>query len=89
MSKDHHYIYPEGRCTEPKIRETIRFITDEKRKNSVCSEGGKAESNVEFKEQIQRILGGIFQFPVVPKVDSAIQQINLCPMDSAIYYWFP
>ena len=22
MSKDRHYIYPEGRCTEPKIRET-------------------------------------------------------------------
>ena len=32
MSKDRHYIYPEGRCTEPKIRETIRFISDEKRK---------------------------------------------------------
>lgn len=27
MSKDHHYIYPEGRCTEPKIRETIRLIS--------------------------------------------------------------
>ena len=82
MSKDHHYIYPEGRCTEPKIRETIRLISDVK--NSVCSEGGKAERNVEFKEQIQCILGGIFQFPVVPKVDSAIQQINLYPVDSAI-----
>ena len=82
MSKDHHYIYPEGRCTEPKIRETIRLISDIK--NSVCSEGGKAERNVEFKEQIQCILGGVFQFPVVPKVDSTIQQINLYPMDSAI-----
>ena len=59
MSKDHHYIYPEGRCTEPKIRETIRLISDVK--NSVCSEGGKAERNVEFKEQIQCILRGIFQ----------------------------
>ena len=45
MSKDHHYIYPEGRCTEPKIRETIRLISDVK--NSVCSEGGKAERNVQ------------------------------------------
>ena len=59
MSKDRHYIYPEGRCTEPKIRETIRLISDVK--NSVCSEGGKAERNVEFKEQIQCILRGIFQ----------------------------
>ena len=59
MSKDHHYIYPEGRCTEPKIRETIRLISDAK--NSVCSEGGKAERNVEFTEQIQCILRGIFQ----------------------------
>ena len=59
MSKDRHYIYPEGRCTEPKIRETIRLISDIK--NSVCSEGGKAERNVEFKEQIQCILRGIFQ----------------------------
>lgn len=42
MSKDHHYIYPEGRCTEPKIRETIRLISNnnKKKKNRVCSEGG-------------------------------------------------
>ena len=31
MSKDRHYIYPEGRCTEPKIRETIRLISDIKK----------------------------------------------------------
>ena len=66
MSKDRHYIYPEGRCTEPKFRETIRLISNNnnnnnKKKNSVCSERGKAERDLEFKEQIQRILRGIFQ----------------------------
>lgn len=61
MSKDRHYIYPEGRCTEPKIkRNNIRLISDKKTVQVVKVEI-KAERNVEFKEQIQCMLRAIFQ----------------------------